>query len=66
VRLWFLVFGDVGRLWNPGETPSLTGLHWAAGVGSRIQIAKGTLFGLDLGVNDDQGFAFTIGTSFGF
>jgi outer membrane protein assembly factor BamA len=66
VRLWFLAFGDVGRLWNPDQTPDLTGLHWAAGVGSRLQIAKGTLFGIDLGMNDDQGFAFTIGTSFGF
>lgn len=66
VRLWFLAFADVGRLWNPDQTPSLTGLHWAAGVGSRLQIAKGTLFGLDLGVNDDQGVAFTLGTSFGF
>jgi hypothetical protein len=35
-------------------------------VGGRIQISKGTLIGVDLGLNDQDGFAFTIGTSFGF
>jgi outer membrane protein assembly factor BamA len=66
VRVWLLAFGDVGRLWDPGETPNLRALHWASGVGGRIQISKGTLIGVDLGLNDQDGFAFTIGTSFGF
>lgn len=66
VRLWMLGFADVGRLWNPGETPKLTGLHWSAGVGSRLQIGKGTLFGVDLGSTDQSLFTFAISTSFGF
>lgn len=66
VRVWLLAFGDVGRLWNPGETPALTRLHWASGVGGRIQISKGTLFGVDVGLNDQDWLEFTIGTSFGF
>jgi outer membrane protein assembly factor BamA len=66
VRVWLLAFGDVGRLWNPGQNPDLTDLHWASGVGGRIQVSKGTLIGIDVGLNDQDGLAFAIGTSFGF
>jgi surface antigen Omp85-like protein len=64
-RLWMLGFGDVGRLWNAGESPKLRGLHWSAGLGGRLQMAKGTLFGVDLGATD-AGFGFAISTVFAF
>ncbi len=65
-RVWALAFGDVGRLWNAGASPSLSGLHWAAGVGGRLQFGKGNSFGLDIGVNDADGVAFGVGTTFAF
>jgi hypothetical protein len=65
VRLWALVFADAGRVWNPGETPKLQGVHWSAGLGSRLQISKGTLFGLDIG-GSDLGPSFAISTVFAF
>ncbi len=65
-RAWALAFGDVGRLWNAGASPSLSGLHWAAGVGGRLQFGKANIFGLDIGVNDADGVAFGVGTSFAF
>jgi len=64
-RLWMLGFGDIGRLWNAGETPQLRGLHWSAGLGGRAQFAKGTLFGVDIGASD-AGFGFAISTMFAF
>jgi hypothetical protein len=66
VRVWMLGFVDAGRVWNRGGTPSIRDVHWAAGLGGRIQISKGTLFGLDAGLTDRDGFGFTVGTSFAF
>jgi hypothetical protein len=63
-RLWLLAFGDVGRVWLDAERPSLEDLHLDAGVGFRLQFSKGSMFGLDVGMNNDTGFEF--GTSFVF
>jgi outer membrane protein assembly factor BamA len=65
LRLWLLGFADAGRLWNEGESPTLSDLHWDVGVGARIQIGKGTLFGLDLGRTSEH-FGFAVSTSFAF
>ena len=65
LRIWLLGFVDVGRLWDQGEQPDLTGLHWSTGVGGRLQITKSTIFGIDIGRNDEA-FGFGIGTSFAF
>jgi outer membrane protein assembly factor BamA len=66
MRAWALGFADAGRLWDQDARPSLRGLHWAAGIGGRLQFGKGTIFGLDLGLNGDDGFGFAFGTSFAF
>ena len=65
IRVWLLGFVDAGRLWDQGEDPDLRGLHWATGVGGRLQLGKGTILGLDIGRNDES-FGFAIGTSFAF
>jgi len=65
VRVWLIGFADVGRLWNAGERPSFADLHWSTGTGARLQFSKSTIFGLDLGRND-EGFGFALGTSFAF
>jgi len=66
MRAWGLMFADAGRLWDQDASPSLRGLHWAGGIGGRLQFGKGTIFGLDLGLNGDDGFGFAFGTSFAF
>jgi outer membrane protein assembly factor BamA len=65
LRFWVLGFADIGRLWIEGESPKLTNLHWDAGLGARIQLGKGTLFGLDVG-KTAEAFGFAIGTTFAF
>lgn len=65
IRLWALGFVDVGRLWDRGEDPSVTDLHWSTGLGGRLQLGKGVLFGMDLGVND-EGFGFGTAVTFAF
>jgi outer membrane protein assembly factor BamA len=65
IRVWLLAFADAGRLWNVGETPTLSSLHWDGGIGARIQFGKGTLFGLDLGRTSER-FGFALGTTFAF
>ena len=65
IRVWLLAFADAGRLWNAGETPTLSDLHWDGGLGARIQFGKGTLFGLDVGRTSEK-FGFAVGTSFAF
>ncbi len=64
-RLWILGFADVGRLWREGERPSLTNLHWSGGVGTRFQMSKATIFGLDVG-GSDLGANFAVSTTFAF
>lgn len=66
MRAWALAFADAGRLWDSGERPSLRDWHWATGLGGRLQFGKGTIFGLDVGLNRDDGFSFAFGTSFAF
>lgn len=65
VRLWGLAFADAGRLWNTGESISIADLHWSVGVGSRLQVSKGTVFGVDIG-GSDAGTNFAISTTFAF
>lgn len=65
LRFWLLGFADAGRLWNEGESPTPSNLHWDVGVGARIQFGKGTLFGLDLGRTSER-FGFALSTSFAF
>ena len=65
VRAWLLGFVDAGRLWNAGESPSIADLHWSTGVGGRLQFSKSTIFGLDIGLND-EGFGWALGTTFAF
>jgi outer membrane protein assembly factor BamA len=65
LRLWLLGFADVGRLWDPGESASLSNLHWDVGIGARLQFGKGSLFGVDFG-RTSEGFGFAVGTQFGF
>jgi outer membrane protein assembly factor BamA len=64
-RFWVLGFADAGRVWARGESPSLSGVHWSAGVGARIQFGKGSLFGLDVGGNDER-VALNVVTAFAF
>ena len=52
-------------LWNAGADPTIADLHWSTGLGGRLQFSKSTIFGLDLGRND-EGFGFAVGTSFAF
>lgn len=65
VRIWVLGFVDVGKLWNVGVDPTLTDLHWSTGIGARLQLGKGVLFGLDVGRNDES-FGLAVGTAFAF
>ena len=65
VRVWLIGFVDGGRLWNAGEDPTIAGLHWSTGLGARLQFSKSTIFGLDVGRNDEA-FGFAVGTSFAF
>jgi len=65
VRLWALAFADAGRLWNTGEKPAVKNAHWSAGLGTRLQISKATVFGVDLG-SSDNGFGWAISTTFAF
>ena len=65
MRLWGLAFADAGRLWDTGEAVSIADLHWSVGIGSRLQIAKGTVFGVDIG-GSDAGAGFAVSTTFAF
>jgi outer membrane protein assembly factor BamA len=66
VRVWFAGFGDVGRLWNSGESKSFADLHWDVGGGAYAQVSKATMFGLTAGVSRVDGFEFASAVSFGF
>ncbi len=66
VRLWLLAFADAGRLWESDEAFSLSGLHLDAGGGFRLQFSKGTLFGLDVGFNNDAIWGISLGLGFAF
>jgi len=65
IRVWLIGFVDAGRLWDQGESPSFTNLHYDGGVGGRLQIGKGTLFGLDIGRTSEH-FGFSVATAFAF
>ncbi len=66
VRLWLLAFADVGRVWGDGERFSLDHLHPGGGVGTRLQIGRGGLFGFDLGWSPDAHLDFTTALSLAY
>ena len=66
VRLWFLAFADVGRLWGEGEGFAVDHLHPGGGVGTRLQIGRGSLFGFDLGWSPDAHLDFTTALSLAY
>lgn len=59
LRLWLLVFADVGRVWGEGERFALDHAHPSGGVGARFQIGRRGFFGFDFGWNPDAGLDFT-------
>ena len=66
VRVWLLVFADAGRVWDDGERFVARHLHTGYGVGTRLQVGRGGLFGLDIGWSPDAGMDFTTAVTFGF
>jgi len=66
VRLYFLVFADVGRVWGAGETFALSHLHAGGGVGTRLQVGRGGFFGFDLGWSPDAHLTFTTAVSLAY
>ena len=66
VRLWFLVFADVGRVWMDGERFAANHLHAGGGVGTRLQIGRGGFFGFDLGWSPDAHVNFTTALSLAY
>ncbi|MGD0483033.1 MAG: BamA/TamA family outer membrane protein [Gemmatimonadales bacterium] len=66
VRLWFLVFADVGRVWISGETFASDHLHAGGGVGALLQIGRGTFFGFDVGWSPDAHVSFTTALSLAY
>ena len=66
VRVWLLAFADAGRVWDDGERFEARHLHTGYGVGTRIQVGRGGLFGLDIGWSPDARVNFTTAVTFGF
>jgi len=66
VRLWFLIFADVGRVWMSGETFAPDHLHAGGGVGTLLQIGRGTFFGFDVGWSPDAHLTFTTALSMAY
>lgn len=66
VRLWLVAFADAGQVFSSSEPISLSDLTADVGTGFRLQFSKGTLFGLDLGLNTDQVWGISTGLSFSF
>jgi Omp85 superfamily domain len=66
LRLWLLVFADVGRVWGDGERFAPDHLHAGGGVGARLQLGRGSLFGFDLGWSPDAHLNFTTALSLAY
>lgn len=66
VRLWLVAFADAGQVFSAREPVSLPDVTADVGTGFRLQFSKGTLFGLDLGLNTDQVWGISTGLSFSF
>jgi len=66
IRLYFLVFADVGRVWGAGERFAVSRLHAGGGVGTRLQVGRGGFFGFDLGWSPDAGLNFTTAVSLAY
>jgi len=66
VRLYFLVFADVGRVWGAGERFAVSHLHAGGGVGTRLQVGRGGFFGFDLGWSPDAHLNFTTAASLAY
>ena len=66
IRLYFLVFADVGRVWNAGATPTVSHLHAGGGVGTLLQLGRGGFYGFDLGWSPDAHLNFTTAVSLAY
>jgi hypothetical protein len=60
------IFADVGRVWMNGETFAPDHLHAVGGVGTMLQIGRGTFFGFDVGWSPDAHFTFTTALSLAY
>ena len=52
LRLWLLLFGDYGTLWEPNQDQSTFEFQWALGTGARLQLHKASMVGFDAGITD--------------
>lgn len=66
VRLYFLFFADVGRVWGDGEKFAVRHLHAGGGAGTRLQVGRGGFFGFDLGWSPDAGVTFFTAVSLAY
>ena len=66
IRLYFLVFADVGRVWGDGERFAPSDLHAGGGVGTRLQVGRGGFFGFDVGWSPDAGITFATAISLAY
>jgi hypothetical protein len=68
IRLWFLVFADVGRVWGAvaGEHFAVSHLHPGGGVGALLQVGRGGFFGFDFGWSPDAHLTFTTAVSLAY
>ena len=66
IRLWLLAFADMGRVWGDGERFAPDHLHAGGGVGTRVQIGRGGIFGFDLGWSPGAHLNFTTALSMAY
>ncbi len=65
VRLWVLLLGDVGLLWEPHTRPTAQQGQWTLGAGFRLQPNRAALVGIDFGMTD-IGFNLSAVSRFAF
>lgn len=65
VRVWAMVFGDIGLLWEPHTRPTAQQGQWTVGTGFRLQPTRAALVGIDLGLTD-IGFNLSAVSRFAF
>ena len=66
VRLWLIAFADAGRVWGDGERFAARHLHTGYGVGARLQVGRGGIFGFDLGWSPDAHIDFQTAVSMAY
>lgn len=52
IRLWGIVFADLGLLWEPHTRPGSQQGQWTVGTGFRLQPTRSALVGIDVGMTD--------------